>query len=198
MPLMMPIEWIFLTLAVDSDSEMDEVDLYRRIKEGDKEAFRVFYERYNTDLYYMLIGKGMSPPSAQDIIQQAFIMIWEKRGDIDENKSLKAYLFRIGYTRALNYFRDNNKFDKSAELAEESSTDDPSLNTERKLLVEAIDKAVQQLPPKRRMVFELCFLQGLTYREASEAMSLSIKTIENHMGYALKDVRAALSEYKKS
>ncbi|HKJ34100.1 MAG TPA: sigma-70 family RNA polymerase sigma factor [Balneolales bacterium] len=197
MYIWIPIEWIILALAVNSSSDLDEVDLYRRIKNGDKEAFKEFYELHHAELYYMLIGKGMSPPSAKDILQQAFIIIWEKRTDIDEHKSLRAYLFRIGYTRALNYFRDNSKFDKSEEMPDEASDDDPSRDTERKILMDAIDSAIQDLPKKRRMVFELCFMQGLTYREAADALGLSIKTIENHMGNALKDMRSALSEFKE-
>lgn len=198
MPFLLPIEWIFLTLAVNSGHDLDNVDLYRRIKNGDQDAFKTFYERHHSELFYMLIGKGMSTAAAKDILQQAFIMIWEKRTEIDEHKSLRAYLFRIGYTRALNYFRDNHKFDKGSDLPDETSPDDPSSDTERRLLMEAIEKAIKRLPKKRRMVFELCFMQGLTYRETAEALGLSIKTIENHMGNALKDMREALSEFKET
>ncbi len=188
--------WILLMLASGTGYVSDDIDMARKIRRGDKEAFRIFFDQYHKQLFFMLIGKGVRESVAEDIIQQAFLTIWEKRNEIDENKSLKGFLFRISYNRALNHFRDTKKFDDSDELPEISNNLDPADDVQERLLHEAITKALNNMPEKRRMVFEMCFMQELTYRETAEAMQLSIKTIENHMGLALKEIRASLIDFK--
>lgn len=122
----------------------------------------------------------------------------KNRDSIDETKSLRAYLFRIAYTRMLNLFRDNSKFDKNQEvpdLAESNNSADEPIN--RKELNRTIEKAISSMPDKRQEVFRLCFLQEFTYKEAAETLEVSVKTIENHMGLALKDLRSSLSQVAK-
>jgi len=144
----------------------------------------------------MLIRRGVEPQIAEDIIQNAFLFIWENRERINPDKSLRAYLFQIGYSRALNYFRDIKKFDYSDDPPEGVEPSDPGLTTEQSHIREQIDVAVSRLPDKRRKVFELCFMSGLTYREAAETLNISVKTVENHMILALKDLRASLQQLK--
>lgn len=187
---------VLLILAFGTGFGPGEITIARKIREGDKEAFRKFFEQHHRQVYFMLIGKGVRESVAEDIIQQAFLTIWEKRSEIDENKSLKGFLFRISYNRALNHFRDSKKFDDSDELPEISNNLDPADDVQERLLLDAIDKAINNMPEKRRMVFEMCFMQELTYRETAEAMQLSIKTVENHMGLALKEIRASLVDFK--
>lgn len=195
MPLLTS-EWILFILASGDKSVPDEANIARRIRQGDQDAFKEFFNLHHKQLFYMLLGKGLRESVAEDIIQQAFLTIWEKRNEIDETKSLKGFLFRIGYNRALNHFRDTKKFNDSDELPEITDNHDPADSAQEQLLLDAIDKTLENMPEKRRIVFEMCFLQGLTYRETAEAMDLSIKTVENHMGFALKTIRNSLSEFK--
>ena len=190
------IEWILLSLALSLSSDSDSSDLALRIRNGDKKAFQAFFEQHHRALYLMLVRRGVEPQKSEDIIQNAFLFIWEHRQKINPDKSLRAYLFQIGYSRALNHFRDTKKFDYSERTIEDIDTDDPGRITEENQIREQIDKAVSRLPEKRRRVFELCFMSGLTYREAAESLEVSIKTIENHMAQALKDLREALGQLK--
>ena len=122
----------------------------------------------------------------------------QKREEIDETKSLRAYLFRIGYTRMLNLFRDHSKFDEEADPEENSHHDETEQNDENrnKELNSAIETAISAMPEKRQEVFRLCFIQEFTYKEAAEVLDVSVKTIENHMGLALKDMRESLKQYR--
>lgn len=190
------IEWIILSLALSLSADMDDPDLARRIRNGDKRAFQTFFEQHHRALYLMLVRRGVEPQMAEDIIQNAFLLIWERREKIDPEKSLRAYLFQIGYSRALNYFRDTKKFNYSDEAPERTEKDDPGKITEQNQIREEIDLAVSRLPEKRRQVFELCFMSGLTYRETAEMLNISIKTVENHMTLALKDLRESLQQLK--
>ncbi len=183
---------LLIYLAVNIADGIDDTVLAQRIKEGDHHAFKQFFDRYHGSLISYLSRRGMDALAAEDIVQNAYIFIWENREKINTAKSLRAFLFRIGYTRALNYFRDNAKFDGEADLSLQAATSRTSENAEHAIAHEHLQKAIQTLPERRRAVFELCFIEDLTYREAAESLGISIKTVENQMAHALKTIRAAM------
>lgn len=189
---------LLLILGASLDSESNETEIYLKIKKGDQKAFKKFFDAHHGELFRYLRQRGVAKEAAEDLIQKAFIYIWENRSKIEEQKSLRAYLFRIAYTRMLNLFRDNEKYKRDQELQEMSS---PEFETDQGIhqqeLNNAIEKAISAMPEKRQHVFRLCFLEELTYKDAAQTLEVSVKTIENHMGLALKDLRASLSETAK-
>ena len=191
------LQLILLLASVDSD-ELTDPELALKIKKGNHEAFKKFFDRYNSFLLNYLMKRGTAKEAAKDLVQQAFVLIWEKREEIDETKSLRAFLFRIGYTRMLNLFRDHSKFDEGTDFEETSISDENEDNDDGKNrdLNNAIETAISAMPEKRQEVFRLCFIQEFTYKEAAQVLDVSVKTIENHMGLALKDMRESLKEYR--
>jgi len=190
------LQLILLLASVDSD-ELTDPELALKIKNGNHEAFKKFFDRYNAFLLNYLMKRGTAKEAAKDLVQQAFVMIWEKRDEIDETKSLRAFLFKIGYTRMLNLFRDHSKFDEEADPERNSAHEEPEdEENKRDELNNAIEKAVSAMPEKRQEVFRLCFIQEFTYKEAAQVLDVSVKTIENHMGLALKDMRESLKQYR--
>ncbi len=187
---------MFFLFATTDSAALDDPTLARRIKDGDAAAFKAFFERHHDVLYGYLRRRGLAAAVCEDLIQNAFLAIWERRSEIDERKSLRAFLFKICYTRALNHFRDTAKFADPTVLNEPVAPTAPDHDANHALMQKALHAAVEALPERRRAVFELCFLQELTYREAAEALGVSIKTIENQMGHALKAIRAAMSAFR--
>ncbi|MEP1307473.1 MAG: RNA polymerase sigma-70 factor [Balneola sp.] len=189
------LQLILLLASIESD-EFNDPELALKIKKGDHEAFKKFFDRYSAYLLNFLIKRGTAKEAAKDLVQQAFVMIWEKRDQIDETKSLRAYLFRIAYTRMLNLFRDHAKYNEEVDPELNASSEeepDPETND---VLNKAIEHAISSMPDKRQEVFRMCFIQEFTYKEAAQVMDVSVKTIENHMGLALKDMRESLKEYR--
>jgi RNA polymerase sigma-70 factor, ECF subfamily len=186
-------EIVLVLLALSGSSDLDDPELARRIRAGDREAFRAFFERHHAALFQFLRRRGAESDDAEDLVQNAFIMIWERRHTIDPSRSLRAFLFQSAYRRALNLFRDTARFDRSAD-AEETAAGE--LNVEGMGMHDALMKAVDALPERRRMVFELTFLRELTYREAAEVLGISVKTVENQMAHALKSIRSAIEVYR--
>ncbi|MCA1801580.1 MAG: sigma-70 family RNA polymerase sigma factor [Rhodothermaceae bacterium] len=196
-------DFILLYLAVSGSTGLNDRDLARRIRSGDLKAFRQFFEDHKALLTGFLRKRQVPDDVAGDIIQNAFITIWERRTEIDENKSLRAYLFRISYTRALNHFRDTAKFTVSHVNDESpllhipgSGQTGPEQQADYAIIRDALDRIIAGMPEKRSAVFELCFLQELTYREAAEVLDVSIKTVENHMALALKTVREGMEKFR--
>ncbi|MEM1094650.1 MAG: sigma-70 family RNA polymerase sigma factor [Bacteroidota bacterium] len=194
---MLLLDALLLLLAVQASPDLDDQVLAERIKRGDERAFRIFFERHQQTLWHYLIRRGVPSDPAADLVQQAFVTIWKRRDTIDQGKSLRSLLFTIGHNRGTNYFRDTKKFTSDAVLttaAAEERTEGEAMHNQ---MLETLHAAVARLPERRRAVFELCFMQQLTYREAAEVLSVSIKTIENQMGHALKAVRAAMQRYRE-
>ncbi len=188
--------YLLFLLAISKGGETDDPELIIAIKHGDHSAFKKFFEKHHSYLFHFLLKKGVSEQQAEDLVQQAFVMIWEKRAQIDETKSLRAFLFRIAYTRMLNVFRDTAKFDENADLAVEEGSEDVENNLEAKELGKIIENSIASMPEKRQAVFRLCFIQEFTYKEAAEFLEVSVKTIENHMGLALKELRGKLERFR--
>ena len=167
-----------------SDSE-----LAAGLRRGEESSFKELFDRYHAPLYRYLLRKGVPSAAAEDILQNAFMALWERRENTDPTKSLKGYLYRTCHNRAANYFRDQGKFvigdDGSEATVAPTQESDAGYNA----LQAALEVAVAMLPERRRAVFELCFIDGLTYREAAEVLGVSTKTVENQMGHALRAIR---------
>ncbi len=170
----------------------DEAALVARIRDGDALAFGVFFDRHHADILRYLARRGVSPDVADDLAQHAFVYVWEHRAELDPGRSARALLFRIAHTRALNHFRDTRRLSGDVPDTPDSDRTDAAVEAD---LRDALAAAVETLPPRRREVFELCFVSGLTHREAADALGLSPKTVEHQMGYALKTLRERLAAY---
>lgn len=194
---MFPTELILLFLATIGGADADQTELAKRIREGDHEAFRTFFEQYHGQVLGYLRRRGLPDEVAADLTQQAFITIWDNRAQIDPAKSLRAYLYRIGYTRSLNYTRDTQKFMADVDLtqipiAQSSNPEEEASYEDAQVMLR---KAIEALPEKRRQVFEMCFISELTYREVSEMLDISIKTVESQMMHALRHIREEMKGF---
>lgn len=185
-------EIIILFLAFAASKDVDWVSISKGIKKGDPSAFREFYEANYANVYRFLISRGVRDDDAQDLIQKAFMMIWEKRDQIDASKSLKAYLFQIIYTRMLNHFQYNSKFAEVEDIGDHLDAEHSEESMDYTELLKVVRNIISKMPEKRSMVFEMCFMKEFSYKEAAEAMQVSVKTIENHMALAFKELRTAL------
>ena len=187
---------LLLLLAARGGEDLDDADLARRIKNGDRAAFEAFFRRHHAALIRYLTRRHCPPDVADDIVQNAFVYIWQRRDAINPDKSLRGYLFTIGYSRLLNHSRDTAKFDYAAAPDDHTAPTAPDAEAEHQLLQEHLQAAIDQLPERRRAVFELCFMEDLTYREAAAVLDITRKTVENHMRLALRDIRDALAAFE--
>jgi len=174
----------------------DRADLYKAIQDGDQDAFKDFFDNHYDNIFLYLLNRGMNQQEAEDLTQKAFIYIWENRNNIKPDLSLKSYLYRIAYTRMLNHFEQKKETEVLPEQLPLEHAN-PEENVEYEELQSALKKAIKKMPERRRAVFEHCFIQELSYRETAEILSISRKTVENHMAHAYKDVRESLKTFKK-
>jgi RNA polymerase sigma-70 factor (ECF subfamily) len=172
-------------------------DLVKRVREGDEQAFEKLFCEYYYDLCSFAHQFTSSNERAKDIVQEVFVKVWNRREKWNIHRSVKAYLLKAVRNSAINHI---NKRGHRSEVRKNFSREmlqniEPSvdLGFDRKdELIDQIWEAVVAMPKRRRRVFILYHRHGLSYEEISEVLDISRKTVENHMGLALKDIRAQI------
>lgn len=172
----------------------DSAILARELKRRNKKAFAHLYNIYYQDLCIYIYGYTKNAIKAEDIVQSTMIKIWENSKNINPKKPIKNYLYKIAYHQFINQYRKEKKhLNYCIELKREALfcfiDDTPETeNKKSKLVLEAIEN----LPPMCKKVFLLNKKHGLKYREISEELNISIKTVEIHISKALKRVKEKL------
>jgi len=136
--------------------------------------------------------------SAKEIVQDAFMSMWEKRDTIDMEKPVKSYLTMAIHNKCTNYLRNNRKFDRNV-LEIENLLDVPEYESSDSLIADElkskIDSAIHELPEKCREIFVLNRYENLKYQEIADKLQISVKTVETQMSKALQHMRVRLAEY---
>lgn len=134
--------------------------------------------------------------TAEEIVQNVFYKLWEKKDKITIESSLNAYLYKAVYYESLNFLKHAKvKEGYQAHAARHHAAGDTTDSLALKELQQKIDLAINQLPEQCRTVFQLSRYEGLRYKVIAEKLGISVKTVENHMGKALRTLRTKLIEY---
>lgn len=187
---------------VDEESNSETVQgnrvvspaLLRELNAGNQAAFEKVYLHYVSSVKNFLTALMRSGEIAEEITQEVFVTLWEKRSHVNPDKNVSAYIYTIAKNFAFKYFNRNKIFSSedvlSAGNVESDVTPDSILiQKEKEILVEI---AVSQMPPQRRKIYEMSRLQGLTNGEIAERLHISKNTVENHITSALNDLREVL------
>jgi len=162
-------------------------------KQDFEEVFKTYFKPLTAFAYKFV----KDTDDAKSIVHDVFIKLWEKRNDIDTEKSVKSYLYTSVNNRSLNYIRDHKKFKRDDYTLENQISKTPNIEEELVStdVQKKIEKGLNSLNPKVRKIFELSRYEGKKYKEIATEMNLSIKTVETHMSTALKVLREHLKEY---
>lgn len=132
---------------------------------------------------------------AEDIVQDVFLKVWNSRDNIQTDRSLEGYLYTATTNASLNYLDSlsrRNKFRQEFRPATEEKT---SQNISLKELQSEVQKALNRLPPKCKVIFVLSRFEELRYKQIAEHLNVSVKTVENQMGKALEIMREELKPF---
>lgn len=154
--------------------------------------FRTYYSYLCKVVYKIIPDNNL----AEDLSQEVFFELWRRKGQLQVNTSLKAYLRRAAVNRALNYIR-GQKIQLTDERAypPESGQAQASQKMEADELQQRIDAAIDKLPERCRIVFVLSRFEDMSYSEIAQSLDISVKTVENQISKALKLLREALGPF---
>lgn len=176
---------------MDKDSE-----LIHKFKLGDVGAFEALFNSY----YQALVGYGRTimkdQDEAEDIVQQVFVSVWEKRSGLVVHTSFRAMLYKAVYNSCLNRIKHGEvRRGYAKEVIMTSSSSFSQQDVQYKELQKRINDAIDQLPEQCAKIFKMSRFEELKYQEIADKLSLSIKTVENQMGKALKLMRENMKDY---
>ena len=175
----------------------EEKKLVGLLKKGDIGAFDELFAWYSKRIYCFALSYLKNREDSEGIVQEVFFRVWKNRHKVNEHYSFKSFLFTISYNLIMDRFRQKMRDNEFLEVlmskakGSDYSTDD---TVDFHSLHERYWELVEQLPPRRKKIYKLSRLEGCSYKEISNRLEISINTVENHMGAALKYLRNNLGQ----
>ncbi|MDR0737917.1 MAG: RNA polymerase sigma-70 factor [Prevotellaceae bacterium] len=174
---------------------MSDYQYVEKLAQDDHESFRWLFMRYFPKLKIFITGFVKSEAVAEELSQDIFVKIWEKRKTLTAIQSFNAYIYRMAKNVVLNYFQHEYiKKRYIGQLSSDSaiSADELFQAKETELLIQL---TVAKMPVQRKKVFELSRKSQLKNEEIAQKLHLSKKTVENHLNLALREIREVLKNF---
>lgn len=155
------------------------------------------YKSYYKSLHYYCLQFVKNTEDAQEIVNDSFIAVWEKRAELNFEIGIKPYLFRTVHNKSLNFLKKKKLpiQDLDTHFIHTSTADySPIEILSSKELEKKVHALIQTLPPRCKQVFLLSRIENFTHKEISAIMDISTKTIENQITIALKHIRKGIED----
>ena len=168
---------------------LEDSELVLRLQNNEVSAFDILYWKYHAAIYANVLKLIKEEPITEDIVQEVFIALWEKRSSLDANQPVAGWLFVVSYNRAINQLKkilQQQKAQKNLIAPADFTEDDFRFSEEQSSLVK---KAVDQLSPQKRKVFELCKMQGKTYEQTAAELNISKHTVKEYLSDAIAFIK---------
>ena len=178
----------------------DDSEALLQLAEGNIFAYRHLFDHHFSDLCNFLLIYLHRKELAEEIALDIFTYVWEKRETLQIRATFKAFLFAAAKNKGISLYRKEHQkiFSQieSNDIAMPGS-DDAQFLMENNELRDLIENAILKLPEKSRLVYQLAWEENLSYNEIAKQLGLSSKTVENHVGIALRKLRESLRPYYK-
>jgi len=173
----------------------EEPQLIQDLANGSLEAFDVIYHRYYHAVYCNALKLVKDPTLAEDILQEVFLTLWNKKETIDCNRPIGGWLFTVSYHCSINLLRKQLKasvcYSNIAREATPPLSEDDILQKNSQWF--QLEQAIAKLSPQKRKVVELCKLDGKTYEEAANTLNISKHTVKEYLMTAMSSLKEIVS-----
>ncbi len=183
-----------------TEKNISDLELLERIKQNDSVALRILFERYFEALCFFSFQILKTIELSEESVSDVFTNIWLKRKTIDIKTNFRTYLYTAVKNQSINYLRKEKRYSQNMDssnlhlIVSDQTADQLVLqqNLENK-----IDSLLKELPEKRGIIFRMNRIDGLSYKEIAEILSISISTVQNQMVKAIKHIADQLPRIKK-
>jgi len=185
----------------DESMSVSDPEIVSAIRQGDEAAFEKTFRTYYSRLCKYANSLLKDSDEAEEVVQTVFLTIWEKRADLEITFSIKAYLYRAVHNHCLNRFKHAAIKEAHKEYSVHfipQSYESVTQAIHASELEEQIEHAVNKLPAQCQKAFRMSRFEELKYQEIAERLDISIKTVENQIGKALRILRVELADYLPS
>lgn len=191
-----------ITMPTTPYHTYNDAQVVEKIKAHDQAAFEYVFKRFYQELCNFSLTYLKVEAAAEEVVQETFIHIWERRQKFSLQSSLKAYLYVAVKNRSLNYLKSqatqvskkshSTSADDAVHIPTEATIEKAMHNAE---LQNVLEQAVQSLPQRCQEIFTLARIQGLSYQQVADQLNLSKKTVEAQMGIAFKKLREFIRQH---
>lgn len=177
------------------DTPTDERELLLRLRDGEHAAFTEIYNTYKRPLASNMLRMVKSAELTEDLLQELFTRLWDNRHSIDTEKNISSYLYRVGRNLVTDVFRrsmrDRNLARQLYGLVKESYShiEESIFRKENAALLKGL---LDNLSPQRKLVFTLCKIEGMSYKEVSVKLGISVDAVNDHIRKANKLLRSRI------
>lgn len=186
-------------MTLPSPERKSDEDLVQGIIAGDPQALEALFRRYHRNLVAFAQLYVRNPAVAEELVQDVYFNVWRQRTEWNPRGSLRAYLYGAVRNHAANRVREKRVRAKWREEAGPgtvhgaATSRGPDADLQFREMIGAIERVLDEMPPRQRVVFTLSRHQGLSYAEIAAVLNISRKTVEAHMGRALALLRTRLA-----
>ena len=175
----------------------NEQQLLGELKSGNEEAFTLLYHEYSGPMYYNVLKMVKDETLTEEIVQDIFTKIWQKREALNIEVSFASYIYRVAQNSVIDSFR---KLSRNRELMAKfkklsscnyQHVEEEVCFKESDLLLQ---KAINTLPPQQKKVYQLCELEGCTYKDTAFRMDIGHQTVKEYLSKARLTVRTFLEK----
>lgn len=175
---------------------LDDKVLVKQLVKGDIVSFDKLFEKYAEKLYTFSLRYLRSKLEAEEIVQDVFLKVWERRKELKSDRSFKSFIFTIAHNNILKYFR--SKAYHQSLIQEQMLTSPESINEEESIeyrsVLEQVEQLVNLLPEKRKTIFIKSRIDGLSSKEIAKQMNIAPGTVDNNVSEALKFLRTNMEK----
>jgi len=175
---------------------LSDNELVIAVKGGDTRAFDALFMRWYPQVKRFILSIIKDPAISEDLAQTVFIKVWNARGMLSPEKSLRNYLLVLSRNAVLDVLRSKQyllRKDTPEAPLEISSSEQSNYRAEYMETYSSIMKIVSAMPPQRQAVFKMSRFQSKSAREIADSLGLSVRTVEKHLELAMKDLRRSLN-----
>ena len=163
---------------------ISDAELARKIKAGEKNAYQELFERYAPRIYQFSLSYLKNNADAEELVQDVFLKIWEKRDMLDDSKNIKSFIFKVAINTIYDFIRHKNienAFNDYTRASVEPNSDNTWHTVIYDEMQENLQRLVAQLPAQQQKIFRLSKEEGLTSEEIAVKLNLSKRTVDNHI-----------------
>jgi len=171
----------------------NEEQLVRNLSKGSILAFNTLFRFYSGKLYRFINGYLRSPEESEEVVQEVFLTLWEKRTELKDELSLRSYLFTIAFNVVKKHFRSKSYLKKYLDSGLWSDINMDTTGTiDYDSVYSFIKDLIESLPERRKEIFIRSRFEGMSIAEIAQELGISHKTVENQITAALKFLRQNL------
>lgn len=182
-----------------------DFEIIKQLKNGEEAAFKIIFNTFYSRLFFFVREYVVKDEVAENIVQESFVTLWDKRKTINNDTNLNAYLYTVSKNGALKYLRSQTAFRKyKSEVEKNNNINEINMSALDQLetsdltfkeLEKLVNDAISSLPPQCERIFRMSRFEDKKDREIAVELGISQKAVEAQKTKALKILKIALKDY---